>query len=293
MKKLSDKTYWNSLYPARRAGTQPIHTSRTRDKLKAIVKRFAPQQIIDNLRNYGNYQLWERFYRDYLPPEGLGLKAVEIGSAPGHWLVKLHQRRGYEPYGIEYAERGVEANRNLFAASGLNPDHVIHADFLSDDLHCRYANNFDIVLSRGFIEHFDDVDHIIALHMNLTAPGGILVISIPNFSGLNYRLMSFFHHENLDIHNTHIMNLREFRRLFQREGIETKFCGYFGTFNFGLFNTKPSSPKRHILRLCTLFQVGLNALFLLFLGKRGLETGWASPHLLFIGAKHSNGASAP
>ena len=52
---------------------------------------------------------------------------------------------------------------------------------------------FDVVMSRGFIEHFDEPSSVVDRHLDLLKPGGLLVVSIPNLRGVNGLLTRFFH----------------------------------------------------------------------------------------------------
>jgi 2-polyprenyl-3-methyl-5-hydroxy-6-metoxy-1,4-benzoquinol methylase len=284
MKKLSENEYWNTLYASQKPNNQTDGPRSSGNGVKRFIRRILGERTIRIMQSYNGYLLKERFYPECLPTQK-GLKAVEIGSAPGYSMISIHRLLGYDVYGIEYTEKGAELNRQLFAANNINPDNVFHVDFLSEEFHAKYAGFFDVVFSEGFIEHFDDVEHIIDLHLNLLTPGGTLFVRIPRFRGMNYLLMSFFHRENLDIHNLKIMERENFRKLFKRENLDVQYCDYLGTFNLNLFNTKPTSFKRYILRTCVYFQYLLNGLFWLILRKRGLESRLFSPYLLFIGKK--------
>jgi hypothetical protein len=67
--------------------------------------------------------------------------------------------------------------------------------------------------------------------------------------------------------------------------VEPSFCGYYGTFNLRLFNTRPAAFTRPILSLCAKSQPILNVAFRFLLKDRGAESRWSSPHLIFIGIK--------
>jgi SAM-dependent methyltransferase len=164
---------------------------------------------------------------------------------------------------------------------------VIYADFLSDEDHRQYKGAFDIVISRGFIEHFTDVRSIIEKHVNLLAEGGRLIISIPNLNGLNYALGSLFHKDIIPLHNLTIMEKGEFTRLFDGQGMSPLLCGYYGTFNFGLFNAKKSSLSELALRLCMKAQLVLNVMLRLLFKGRSPEHSKFSPALIYIGVKTS------
>lgn len=284
MKKLSEKKYWESIFAAQETGPLSEGRAGALSGPKALAKRLLGPRVLGIFESYADYLLWNDIYPRYLPL-GKNLKAVEIGSAPGDFMVKLWRRRGYQPYGIEYTENGVLLNRGAFLANGIPIENVIQDDFLSDELQQRLANSFDIVISRGFIEHFEDARYIVDLHVNLLAVGGTLVISIPRFRGINYALMSFFNRDNLDIHNLSIMDTSAFCQLFDNAHLEKKYCGCFGTLNLKLFNTKQNSLKRHLLKVCDFVQFGFNGLLWVLLRKRGLENRLTSPYLLYIGVR--------
>jgi SAM-dependent methyltransferase len=227
--------------------------------------------------------LFGRIYPAHLPT-GAG-RAVEIGSAPGRHLVTLHELFGYEVWGIEYSGEGAEANRRRFGAAGIDPGNVIEADVFGDEIAREYTGFFDIVISRGFIEHFDDPQRAVERHMLLLRPGGTLVVSIPNMRGANYLQAALFNRPLIPIHNREIMRMESFRALFDRQDLETAFCGRYGTFKTDLFIHRRGPFTAVVQRAAYLLQALLDRVFPLFLRGSTLETPLFSPNLLFIGRK--------
>jgi len=284
MRRLTTYDHWDSKLKGLEQKILPQKSPASKSRFKNAVRRLLGERALAYIRNYSDYLLWEVIYPKYLPSQS-GLKAVEIGSAPGHFLLKLHKNFGFVPFGIEYTESGAEVNRQVFATNNIDPENVFHVDFFSDEFHRQYASYFDIVISRGFIEHFDDVKEVIDRHMNLLVPGGHLVVSVPNKRGMNYLFTLLFHRQEIAMHNIRIMTRREFRKQFDDGRLEPLFCDYYGIFTFNQFNTRPNSPMRFVLSLCRFAQFGLNALFWLVFRRRGPETPWASPYLLYIGMR--------
>jgi glycosyltransferase involved in cell wall biosynthesis/O-antigen/teichoic acid export membrane protein/2-polyprenyl-3-methyl-5-hydroxy-6-metoxy-1,4-benzoquinol methylase len=287
---LTDKQFWDSTHLDEKKGlatvlgSSDVERQTLKSRIKIKIKALLGRRLLDYMRSYEDYLLWDVIYNKHLP-NGEGLKVLEVGSAPGEHLVRLSKTYGFTPYGIEYSESGVELNREVFAANGIDPDNVIYADFLSDEVHERYKGAFDIVISRGFIEHFTDVRSIVEKHINLLAEGGQLIISIPNLNGLNYALGSLFHKEIIPLHNLTIMEKGEFTKLFDDQGISPLLCRYYGTFNFGLFNARKSFLSELALKLCMKVQLVLNVLLRLLFKGRGVEHSKFSPSLIFIGVK--------
>jgi SAM-dependent methyltransferase len=236
------------------------------------------------LRPYEEVVLWEHLYPRFLS-RAAGLKAVEIGSAPGTFLVELARRFGVDPYGIEYAAAGVDINRRLFEQHGVPGDHVIHEDVFSDRLHDRYREHFDVVVSRGFIEHFDDPRPAIERHLSLLKPGGTLIVQIPNLRGLNWAVQRLLDRRLFDIHNRSLMDRRAFRSLFDTLRLEERFCDYYGAFTFNVFNVNSRPRRLWLLRAGHRAQLPLNVLYHLLLRGRTAGHRWASPALLYVGVK--------
>jgi 2-polyprenyl-3-methyl-5-hydroxy-6-metoxy-1,4-benzoquinol methylase len=274
---ISEREFWES-EPARRAPSMKRF-------LKSSIKTILGKRLLDYMGSYEEYLLWNVIYEKHLPKRA-GAKVLEVGSAPGDFLVKLSNRFDFVPYGIEYSDNGVDLNRKIFAENNINPGNVVHGDFLSDEFHRRYQGQFDIVISRGFVEHFTDAKGIVEKHLNLLAKGGVLMISIPNLNGFNYLLARTFHKEAIAMHNLTIMQESTFKDLFNATQLSPIFCNYYGTFNFGLFNTGNNSLLRSLLGLCMKLQIILNVAFRLLLGERGAESRFFSPSLIYIGLKN-------
>ena len=278
MKALSDKQYWDSVHSQQGSDRKEVPL---RNRLKDLARKILGQR---SLRYYSDYLFWDVILPRYLPRQE-GLKALEIGSAPGDMLVRLKETFGFVPYGVEYSKEGAELNRKIFSEHNIDPSNVIEADFFSENFQERYEGHFDIVLSFGFIEHFTDVEDVISRHIKVLAKGGHLVVAIPNLRGFNYFLGCVFNRKILKMHNIGIMQKKVFCGLFDSKLLEEKFCNHYGTFDFGMFNTEQDSPLRFLLGFCKMWQAVFNAVFPRLFGDKGLESGFFSPYLLFIGVK--------
>jgi O-antigen/teichoic acid export membrane protein/GT2 family glycosyltransferase/2-polyprenyl-3-methyl-5-hydroxy-6-metoxy-1,4-benzoquinol methylase len=284
---INEREYWDS---ALRSDCVERRPSSPKSRIKSAIKAMLGKRVLEYVRSYEDYLLCDVIYKKYLP-KTRDLKVLEVGSAPGEHLVRLSKLFGFAPYGIEYSESGVELNREVFASNDIDPDNVIYADFLSDEVHEQYRGAFDIVISRGFIEHFTDVRSIVEKHINLLAEGGHLIISIPNLNGINYVLGRFFHKELIPLHNLSIMQKQEFMKLFDKQGVSTLFCDYYGTFNFGLFNSKRGTLRALALGFCMKLQLIINIALRLLFKEKGAESKFFSPALMFVGMKTNQAAS--
>jgi SAM-dependent methyltransferase len=281
MQSLTRREHWDAVH-ASESVVAPRHVGKGswfRRALKGLVGR----HLAKYASSYDEHQLWNVLCPRHMPSPGASV--VEIGSAPGEHLARLGERFGLVPYGIEYSGSGVLVNRAVFLAHGLDPANVMEVDFFSDECLQQCRERFDVVVSRGFIEHFEDPFRVVERHLDLLKPGGLLIVTIPNLRGINRILTGLFHHELLPMHNLAIMSKGSFVGLFDATKVAALTCRYVGTFSFYLFNVKEGSRLAPLLKACMRMQAVLNMAFRLFFGDRGAENGFTSPQLIFVGRK--------
>ncbi len=156
---------------------------------------------------------------------GLSGKALEVGCAPGRWMAFLHEL-GLVPSGIEYSRAGVD-----ITVRNLNMQHVKYGEILCGDfLSIRPDRLFDVVISLGVIEHFDDPDAVMAKHLEWLKPGGTLVIGVPNIRGVYGVIQSILDKSVLEKHNTGVMSPGYFKKAAAVFRLDTRFLGYIGSF---------------------------------------------------------------
>ena len=282
MSRLTEKDYWNAVY-LDEATAQSIPS--LKEIKQSGLKEWLKHHLGQYWRDYSDYLEWDVIYESQLP-KTTGLKVIEIGSAPGTNLVRLHQAFGYEPYGVEYAEAGANLNRAVFRQNGLNPNHVIRADAFSEDFLTRYEGSFDLVVSRGFIEHFTEMRHVLDAHLRLLKPGGKLIVTIPRLTGVPNWLFRLFNPDVIPMHNLSIMNKQSFASLFRRTELQSQLCNYYGTFKVQVCGAEQlAGGKAALMNFLMNCQLLLNMLFRLAFGKRGAESYAFSPYLIYIGTK--------
>lgn len=150
----------------------------------------------------------------------------EVGCAPGKWLAFMAKEFAMNPSGIEYSEAGMNATLENFKILQLAPGSILTGDFFQT----KPERQFDVVMSFGFIEHFDNVDEVVDLHLGWLKPGGVLILGVPNFCGIYSTIQGILDREILDKHNLKIMNLDYFRSLATRFRLKPVFLDYIGSF---------------------------------------------------------------
>jgi 2-polyprenyl-3-methyl-5-hydroxy-6-metoxy-1,4-benzoquinol methylase len=266
MKRLSNQNYWETIY--QKSSGEQTGRKGWRAKLRNAT------------RNYPNFLIWERIFPKFLS-ESKGKSVLEVGCAPGNYLVAFASRFGMIPYGIDYTAAGVQTTRDRFVKESLDPSHVIEADFFDDTFLNRHANEFDVVYSRGFIEHFDDPASVVERHAHLLKQNGLLIILIPNLQGVNRFLAKNLNPESYAMHNTSIMKTDAFANLFPKEKYAHEFIGYVGGFSVGLFNADVPT-KGKLLHMLNYVQKPFDWMWRLASPLMRIETPYTSPYLVAI-----------
>ncbi len=192
-----DQSHWDSSY-------KELKFSRARDRVTRWMKAFIEPVL-----------------------GGRRLSAYEIGCFPGGYL-SFVGGRGYEVNGCDLTPRTSEMKQWLVGL-GLNVGSIERADFLK----LSRSDNYDLVYSLGFIEHFENYVDVIRHHDRLVSPNGTLVLACPNFRGA---YQNWLHRkldaENLLLHNTGAMNPDVWARVLEGMGYKIRFSGFFGGFDF-------------------------------------------------------------
>ena len=259
--RLAEKSHWDQIYNG-----QP--------------KPVLPKKRKWRPKSYSGEKYWNLIGK-YLPAERAGKQVLEVGCAPGNIVLEFARRFGYAPHGIDYSEEGVSQAKANFRAHTFPAENVLLGDLFDKQFQSSLADRFDVVISCGFIEHFTELTPVIDAHVALLRPGGLLVVTIPNYSGINYAIGHLTVGHLYPKHNLTIMNRVSFRSIFKRPALEGLWCGPCGGFDFGMFDTGANSL---VLKAMRPAQAVLNSVFSVLPPP---ESAWTSPQYLYIGRKKS------
>src|SRR5438045_328903 len=117
-------------------------------------------------------QIRHQFLFDRYLPRNHNGSALEIGACPGSNLLALALSHGYRPVALDYLP-AVRSLPSSFRKHGVEVE-IIEADFLS----LPEDRKFDVVMSFGFIEHFNDAEAVLKKHWALVADNGFLVLGL-------------------------------------------------------------------------------------------------------------------
>lgn len=171
--------------------------------------------------------------------------AIELGGFPGYYAVFLKKYLHLEVTLLDYFihQPIIEA---LLKTNGLtkNDIRVIETDLFN----YRPQKQYDLVLSCGLIEHFDDTADIIMRHVNFLKPNGTLFITLPNFKSVNGWLQKTFDKDNYHKHNINSMNPQLLAGICWQLGLEVLQSRYFGKFSVWLENEREKSFATRLLK---------------------------------------------
>jgi SAM-dependent methyltransferase len=292
--RLTEREYWDSIYrQAQQAPADGPNPAAAASPEAAGAGRSGFRRVISSAVAGVRGPDW--FWSEVLPKfvrrqtvasgDGPGLSdptVVEIGAAPGDEALMFHECFGYAPFGLEYTPAGAAATRQNFERRGVEPGNVIEGDLFDDALTRLHESRFDVVFSRGLIEHFTDPTEAVERHVRLAKGGGLVVITIPTLTGIHWAVARVMAPWQIAIHNLGIMRLQPFARLFENRGLETLYCGYQGGINLLLSYTHQPAGWRRPLQ-AVLMKLQLAA----FAARRaGLCRGrYLNSSLVFIGRK--------
>jgi SAM-dependent methyltransferase len=199
-----------------------------------------------------------------------GGDAVEIGCATGNYMIYVNKEFGYRVDGIDYADNMDYVRKNL-SCNGIEDSELFHADLF------RFAppKKYDLVLSGGFVEHFDDHELVVKKHAEWAKPGGLVVLIVPNLTHVHRLLCGWFEPEALRTHRFPLMHRNVMRRTLEKTGLQVLHCEYHRTFrptyNLPGAVRLMSRAVEKLLHACRLDNIG---------------NRFASPYLISISRKH-------
>lgn len=114
------------------------------------------------------------------------LSTVEIGAGAGT-ISAVFARHSARVTVLDYSQEALDTSAALFRELDLRQESM-----LSDALRlpASLMGQFDVAMSFGLAEHFEGADRskILKAHFDLLRPGGLAIVSVPNWHCWPYRL---------------------------------------------------------------------------------------------------------
>jgi SAM-dependent methyltransferase len=179
---------------------------------------------------------------------------LEVGCAPGTYLMWCALAKQAKACGVEYAEDSFNLTKKLFDDSRVQAD-LDNKDFMDTRFE---PGSFDVVYSFGVVEHFTDPRPMVRKHVEMLKPGGVAIVTVPHFgkgSGYGW-LAQRMDRENYDTHNVSIMSERALLDL-APSGCEAR------TYTYGRLSPLVLSWKNAPAPIAKLMLYGLSGVALL------------------------------
>lgn len=140
-----------------------------------------------------------------------GGRLIDVGCGNGAFVAAARDR-GFDASGIDFSEKAIESGRLHFGLDTLYAMSI-------DELRSREgAGRFGTVTAFEVLEHMDDVDHFLNDLVSLLAPGGHLVVSVPN----RERRPWLLEEGDLPPHHFTRWNARTLRHHMSRHGLDVR-----------------------------------------------------------------------
>lgn len=151
-----------------------------------------------------------------------GQELLEIGAARSAWLPYFAKEFGFRVSGIDYSDIGCEQARAILRNENVN-GRVVYSDFTAppEDM----ISAFDVVISFGVIEHFEDTATCVERLARFLKPGGLMISVIPNLTGNVGWIQKRMCRSIYDVHV--LLDRRALRVAHQRAGLNVLSSRYF------------------------------------------------------------------
>jgi 2-polyprenyl-3-methyl-5-hydroxy-6-metoxy-1,4-benzoquinol methylase len=151
------------------------------------------------------------------------IQILEVGCGNSAWLPFLNKTFGWEITGLDYNELGVNRSNIILKEMGVKGI-ILKRDLFEDNT--DLMNNFDIVYSAGFVEHFDDLEKVILNLKKFLKPNGYILKTVPNLFNYSTIICKIVGNKILSVHK--LINLEELVNGHELNGFETIDCRYVG-----------------------------------------------------------------
>ncbi|MFM6954542.1 MAG: class I SAM-dependent methyltransferase [Sphingobacteriaceae bacterium] len=203
--------------------------------------------------------------------------AIELGGFPGYYSVFLKKHLGINKVTLlDYFIHPGIINQ-LCTANALTPSDI---EIIETDLFAYTPQaSYDLVLSCGLIEHFKDTRDILARHVQFMHSGSTLLLTLPNFRGINGWVQKTFDKENYEKHELACMDPILLRSLLEELGLSVQKAAYYGKFSVWL------EKKNNQSALVKLFVKGIWVVGKVWSKLFPFESKALSPYILVIAEK--------
>ena len=193
---------WDSIY-LQRHGKQPVDVSHDAGE------KTPPPLMSVKLRSLPYF----RHLIDLSSVLRRGIPALEVGCGTAGTSLELASEFGFIPYGVDISEIAISEASRKFVQYGLDPATLSIADVTN----LPFENDtFPLIFGKTVFEHFDHPRQASREIFRVTAPGGYVVMDVPNSRKAYWTLAS--ERARSHTHTTNTFSIEEFRLFFEDAG---------------------------------------------------------------------------
>jgi 2-polyprenyl-3-methyl-5-hydroxy-6-metoxy-1,4-benzoquinol methylase len=196
------------------------------------MRSYRPIDVEDgSLLNHMNRQFDALFARYLAPVMQSGGDLLEIGCARSEWLPYFSRRFGLRVHGLDYSDVGCRQAEVALQMAGV-PGEIRHGDMFAPPV--DWLGRFDVVMSWGLVEHFEDTGAALGAVARFARPGGLVLTVVPNMVGTVGLVQRLLNRPVFDLHvPVSAMRLRDAAAA---AGLEVLHNDWFGASNFWVAN---------------------------------------------------------
>lgn len=158
---------------------------------------------------------------------------IEVGAGGSDLLIDAQKRFGQaRVVGLDYLPEACDLLRQRAKEAGA------HIEVACADLYApppELIGAFDVVMSYGVVEHFTDLDGIIAAISRFAKPGGTVFTLIPNVKGSVYQAL--MKRWNPKVYDAHVpYDTIDLAAAHKKAGLRAEMCEYFLSSHFGILS---------------------------------------------------------
>jgi 2-polyprenyl-3-methyl-5-hydroxy-6-metoxy-1,4-benzoquinol methylase len=257
--KLSSKEYWDNVL---KSATLPLQVNK---------KQYSPWLI-------------NSFFREFIVRENYRT-LIEVGAGSSAWLPFLAKEYNLRVSGLDYSEPGCRICEENLKILGIDYDEIICQDLFK----WHSGNKYDIIISLGVIEHFENPGEILKIFSHHLNENGLIITVVPNLLGISGRLTRIFLPEVHQIHK--IISKFLLRELHETSGYETLKNDYTGFFypmiipwsvkTDGFFLKKDSTRRKITLKILELINAVVTKALRTF--RVSISSRYFSPFVIYAG----------
>jgi len=156
-----------------------------------------------------------------------GKSALDVGCGTGLFAYLAKRAGAAKVVGVDYSKDGIAAAKKSYKLPGL--------DFYCKDFK-TVKGKFDVVVSLGAIEHFDNPLNGLKKFKKLLKPKGSIIIAAPNWTNpRGYILMTLLHLFNapITLADKHYLTPTEFSKWSKQLGMKLSWRTFDQSWGFG------------------------------------------------------------